>query len=425
MARMFLGIYFIVIGITITNAIGSPNLELPEILDNRIFDSHIHSVWLGNTNWEFSEPVISLGSDQKLELRFDDLSGDSRSFGYTMIHCDMNWRKSQLSENEYLSGFYKGVIRDSESSFNTTFSYINQRLIFPEEDCLPVISGNYVLIVYDESDPEKIILTRRFFVAENSMDVEAAIRQPASGLNSSTGQQLHFSVNYTKADVRDPRSEITAIALQNSRFDKLQKFEKPYLVNSRQIEFTDPDGGIFDACNEFRTLDIKSMRYQTENIADIEFRNPYYHVLMKTDNMRSNKQWFSKSDLNGRYYIDKEKSDNRHTESDYVYVHFNLELPPVYSANKVYIAGAFNDWKTDTGSMMQFNPGTGYFEITLLMKQGLYDYCYLTENPANGIIDENEIEGSFYETENDYSIFIYFHDQYKGYDHLSGYLPIK
>ncbi|HEX2394412.1 MAG TPA: type IX secretion system plug protein domain-containing protein [Bacteroidales bacterium] len=416
---------FIVIGITTANVFGLERNDLPDTLDNRIYDKDIHSVWLGNQEWEFSAPVIESGTDQKLELRFDDLSGDTRSFGYTMIHCNMNWQRSQLSESEYLSGFGRGWVKDSKQSFNTTYFYINYQLVFPEEDCIPVLSGNYVLVVYDEADPENIILTRRFYVAEKTMDVKATLRQPAHGSNSATGQQLHFSMNFNNADIRDPKSEITVIAIQNSRFDKQKTFENPYLIKPGEMEFTDPDGGIFEAGNEFRTLDIKSMRYQTENIADIEFRNPYYHVLMKADKIRSNKPWFSKSDLNGNYYIDKEKSDDRHTEADYVYVHFNLELPSVYSANKVYIAGAFNDWKKDAGSLMQFNPDNGYFEITLLMKQGLYDYCFLMENIEDRVIDEYEIEGSYYETENDYSIFIYFHDQFKRYDHLAGYLPIK
>jgi hypothetical protein len=167
------------------------------------------------------------------------------------------------------------------------------------------------------------------------------------------------------------------------------------------------------------------MRYQTENIAVIDFRNPYYHVILKTANLRANKPWFSKTDLNGNYYIDKEKSDDRHTEADYVYVHFILELPSVYSANMVYVAGVFNDWSKDEASLMKLNPENGLFEITLLLKQGLYDYCFMTENSETRNIDEMEIEGSFYETENDYSIFVYFHDQFKRYDRLTGYLPIK
>ena len=418
---------FCVIGITISSTFGSETNsdQLPDVLENHTYDPDIHTVWLGYTNWSFSLPVIELNTEQKLELRFDDLSGESRSFGYTLIHCDMNWQRSPLSENEYMGGFGSGIIRESEASLNTTYFYINYSLVIPNDDVIPLVSGNYVLVVFDESDPENIILTRRFFVLENTMEIEARVSRPPFGDFNQTGQQLHFSVKYNNGAIRDPKTEITALALQNYRFDVEKKFDKPYLNRPGLLEYTDPDGGIFNAGNEFRTLDIKSMRYQTENIAKIDFRNPYYHVIMKTDNLRANKPWFSRSDLNGSYYIDKEKSNDRHTESDYIFVHFRLELPSVNTLDKVYVSGSFNDWKADSGSILKFNPDNGLFETTLLMKQGLYDYCYMMKDPGTGVVDEYEIEGSYYETENDYTIFVYFHDRFKGYDRLTGYLSIK
>jgi len=417
----------IVIGITTADVFGLTGTinQLPDTLINKVYDRHICTVWLGSATWEFSMPVIEAGSDQQLELRFDDLSGESRSFGYTLVHCDASWKRSQLSESEYLSGFGRGTIREARQSFNTTYFYINYRLAFPEADCLPVLSGNYALIVYNDSDPDEIILTRRFFVTENAMTIEASARQPAYGQPRQTGQQVLFSVLYNERDIRDPQREISAVVIQNNRFDKMLLMNKPYSVQSGRLDFNDPDEGIFSAGNEFRTLDIKSMRYQTENVAAIEFRNPYYHVVLKPDKVRANKPYFSKTDLNGSYYIDKEKADERHIEADYVYVHFNLESSAVYSDVRIYVTGAFNDWKADESSLMKLNPENGLFEITLLMKQGLYDYCFFMKNPQSGLIDEYETEGSFYETENDYTIFVYFHDQFKRFDRLTGYLPIK
>lgn len=421
-----LRLYFFVIEITISSIFGLKSYcQFPDQIINQVNDANIRSVWLGSAEWDFSMPVIELGGDQKLELRFDDLSDDSRSFGYTMIHCDKDWKKSDLVESEYLSGFGRGIIRDSKHSFNTTVSYINYRLVFPEDDCSPAISGNYVLVVYDESDPEDIILTRRFYVSESLANIEAAVRQPTHGQERESSQQLHFSVTYDEREIRDPAREITVVALQNYRYDTKKVFRKAWTSRPGLLEYNDPEGGIFYAGNEFRSLDIKSMRYQTENVASIEFRNPYYHVVMKADDLRSNKPWFSKADLNGSYYIDRERSNDRHTEADYVYVTFRLELPVVYSAQEVFVTGGFNEWTLNETSRMKFNPENGLFENTLLMKQGLYDYCFYTVNPETGKSDELDIEGSFYETGNDYSIFVYFHDQFKRYDRLIGYLPIK
>ena len=130
--------------------------------------------------WEFTLPVIEAGSDQQLEFRFDDFSGTSRTFGYTLVHCDENWMRSNLSPQEYLSGYGQGLIREKTSSFNTTFSYIHYRLVFPEEECRPIISGNYALVVYNEDHPDEIVLTRRFYVTEKSARLRRPFNSPVS-----------------------------------------------------------------------------------------------------------------------------------------------------------------------------------------------------------------------------------------------------
>jgi hypothetical protein len=104
-------------------------------------------------------------------------------------------------------------------------------------------------------------------------------------------------------------------------------------------------------------------------------------------------------------------------------VHFSLELPPVYSGSEIYVAGQLTDWKTTSNYRMKQNPDNGLFEITLLLKQGLYDYCFLIKD--NGTIEETDIEGSYYETENDYSFFVYHKDPFKRYHRLTGYFSIK
>jgi hypothetical protein len=74
---------------------------------------------------------------------------------------------------------------------------------------------------------------------------------------------------------------------------------------------------------------------------------------------------------------------------------------------------------------MKYNADKYCFELTLLLKQGLYDYCFAETDAQSGNTNEYELEGSYYETENDYTIFIYLHDRHKGYDRLIGYLTLK
>ncbi len=425
----FLIILFLlsVIGITKGTVFGSGKIhgKIPEIWQNAIMDTNIHTVLFQNETWEFSLPVVRLGTEDRLELQFDDFRDNRLNLGYTLIHCDVEWKSSDLLPQEYLSGFGKGLISDIQSSVNTAISYNHYRLVLTQEDCTPLISGNYALIVYDEENPDDIVLVRRLYVTENSITPEIQIKQPSYGFERETSHQIFFSFDYNTRDVSDPMNDFVAIAIQNNRPDHILICNKPYQAVSSRVEYTNPDNNTVEAGNEFRSIDLKSMKYQTENVAGIRQIYPAFHVTLKPDERRSTKPYFSKSDLNGAFYIDKEGSNDRHTEADYVYVHFRLSLPSVYAANTIYIAGAFTGWQYIPQYRMKYNESSGLFEATVLMKQGLYDYCYVTEDPESGKLNEYVVEGSYYETRNDYYVFIYRHDYQKRYDRLISFQPVK
>lgn len=422
-----LSVLFIVNGITTPGVFGLTKQDdfYPDTFTNKIYADKIHTVLLRSNTWEFSPPVIEAGTDQRLELHFDDLSNSRRTMGYTLVHCNTDWQPSGLSTQEYLSGFGRGVIRESTNSFNTTRDYIHYHLTFPEEDCMPVVSGNYALVVYDEDNPAALILTRRFYVTEKEVRVSARLRQPPAGEFRETGQQLEFTVDYNTGLISDPLNDLEVVIKQNNRDDNTLTIRKPSFSQSGRLEYSDQSLGIFAGGNEFRSLDLKSMKYQTENMAAIDFQNPYYHVFLIPDKARSHKPYFSKTDLNGGYFIEREKSDDKHTEADYIYVHFSFEVPSLHTADNIFVTGGFYDWALDKGNKMAYNTEKNCFETTLLLKQGLYDYCFAGTDPQTGAVNETVLEGSYYETGNDYAIFVYHHDRYGRYDRLIGYFPLK
>jgi hypothetical protein len=425
-ALLFL-LIFIVNGITTFVVFGLrvPEVSYPDIITNKVYSEGIHTVLLGSDTWELAAPVIEAGSSQRLELHFDDFSGSIRTFGYTLVHCDATWHPSDLSNQTYLSGYGYGMIRESFTSTNTQRDYIHYRLTFPEEDCMPVISGNYALVVYNDADPSQLILSRKFYITEKLVQITAQVKQPTAGSLLETGQQLDFSLQFDPNLIRDPLNDLATVIRQNNRDDNALILQKPSFMQTGRMDYSSPGEGIFAGGNEFRSLDIKSMKYQTENIAAIDFRNPYYHVLMKPDESRGNKPYFSKPDINGGYIVEREKSGDKHTEADYIYVHFRFAPPAGYAGENVYVTGGFCDWAIQGRNELSYNPDIKCFEAILLLKQGWYDYCYAVEDPQMGKLNVTQFEGSFYETGNDYDIYVYFHDRRGRCDRLIGYLPVK
>ena len=403
---------------------GYAKIEIQTPVGDETFSEDIHTILIRSSTWELSSPVVELGSEQRLELLFDDLSGIARNYAYSFVHCDASWNKSDLQPQEYLSGIGQGTISESSSSINTSYGFIHYRLEFPQEECMPVLSGNYALEVFDADNPDRIVFTRKFYVIEKKMQLTGKVRQALPGEFRETGQQVEFSVKYDNFPIADPVRDLVVMIRQNGRNDRILNNLKPSYSAQGTIEYADPEEGIFPGGNEFRTLDIKSMKYQTENTAGIDFQNQHYHVFLKHDKNRDNSSYFTKTDLNGNFFINQEKSREKHLEADYVYVHFFLDQA-IPLQDDVYVFGKFSDWACTKENRMKYNVAGNCYEAVILLKQGLYDYEFVTLDKTTGKPDDEIFEGSYYETGNDYEIYVYLHDNRSRYDRLIGYLPLK
>src|SRR5665648_246646 len=121
-----------------------------EPLNNAIFRENIRSVQFFREGWDFSQPVLELGADQRLLLKFDEITDGVTNFVYTITHCDSEWYPSRLVQSEYMEGFIENPVTDYAASVNTTSRYTNYLLTLPNENVRFRISGNYLLTVLDE-----------------------------------------------------------------------------------------------------------------------------------------------------------------------------------------------------------------------------------------------------------------------------------
>ena len=56
------------------------------VYENEIFNTNILSPLLHSENEPMSNPIIHLGTEEKLQLSFDDFSEDLQDYYYTIIH---------------------------------------------------------------------------------------------------------------------------------------------------------------------------------------------------------------------------------------------------------------------------------------------------------------------------------------------------
>jgi len=390
-----------------------------ELIDE-ISDTRIRSVQLYREGWNLSYPVINLNSNDRLELHFDLLAEAPETYYYTFIHCDKDWKQSNIFVNQYIDGFPDNPVENFSPSFNTTVSYYHYKLSFPNERSVLKLSGNYIIRVYAADDPENAIITARFMVAENITKITSSVRRAQLAGYSDNSQQIDFTVDITGKNIFDPYRNIYAFVLQNGRWDNAKINLKPEFYGSNELKYNSlSEKNIFRAGNEFRYFDVRSIRYLSEYVRKIDFNNQTYNVLLANSENRDAKPYFYHKDFNGKYYVAIQEGRDHNIEADYLTVLFTLKSAYPLPESDVYIIGALTGWRKTEDNKMIYNPGNASYEGSLLLKQGWYNYEYLVSSKNPGI-STSYFEGDRFETENDYIILVYYRNPGERFDRLIG-----
>jgi len=384
----------------------------------------IKTIQLYREGWPMSYPIYNEKEDIPLVLGFDELSDDVHYFSYTIKHCDSDWKISDLSELEYIDGYDVNQINDYQFSFNTYYNYIHYSLKIPNDDVSLKLTGNYILLVFRDNDENDIVFSKRFMITSGEVDIEATAQRPVYSLYRDCCQEVDVKIHTGDYRIQDPFSDTRLVILQNGLWDYSISNLKPLIVSPGLLDYDYQEGNIFNGGNEFRFFDTKNLRIPSYYVQEILYVSPYYHIELKTDEAKPSNNYFYKEDINGRYYIESEDGRDPDIDADYVFVHFSLDLPLRLEGGDIFIAGGFTDWQFGENNRLDYNPLTGKYEKMMLMKQGMYNYRYVYLPEGSDKFDLTEIEGSHYETENEYLILFYHRKPGERYDRLIGHQVI-
>lgn len=388
--------------------------------ENYVYKPNIKSVQLYDESFELSQPLLALGSTEKLKLAFDDLDADLKSYSYTVIHCNANWEPSDLVPAEYIDGFADNNINDYRYSLNTLQKFTHYSATFPNNTMRITKTGNYILKVYADSDPNNLVLTRRFMIHQNRLNIISRVTQASIIEERNYKQELDFTIDHTGYDIKNPYNDLTIVMTQNNRWDNAKTGFRPQFVKDNELVYGNDDLNIFPGGNEFRYFDIKSLRFHTEFVFSVKADSLGNHVELYKDEKRSYKRYSTYTEMNGNYFIKVQEGTNSEVEADYCYVKFFVPYTDPLLDGNLYVFGAFNDWRCNKENLMHYNKTRLGYECTLYLKQGLYNYEYVFMKDGSTVADETLIEGSHYETENDYMIYVYHRQQGTFYDQLIG-----
>jgi len=307
-------------------------------IHNKVYQHKIKTVLCHKLGWPLSYPIIGLNGENQLQLSFDDLYGETRDYYYSIIHCNENWEPSQLMETEYINGINEVPLLDYEYSFNTTVDYVHYAINFPNEDVELLVSGNYIIKVYEDADIDNVVLTQRFMVTEQKVNVNPIVKYTMNSDLRKAKQEINLNIQHTDFDMTNPLSEVKVNIYQNGRTDNAITGLKPQFIKKDELIYNYNRETMFEGGNEFRWLDIRSIRFQSSTIKDITFHDPYSHVELIPDQIIAGNSYFFNNDFNGRYVVEVQERDEDEREADYVFVHFTLPHKPLVGGD-VYLLG--------------------------------------------------------------------------------------
>jgi hypothetical protein len=163
---------------------------------------------------------------------------------------------------------------------------------------------------------------------------------------------------------------------------------------------------LFPSGREFRQFDTRSLRFKGQNIRVLDVNRDYNQVYLLYDLPLMNQSYNFFQDMNGGYYIENFDLNNYMTQVDYTWVQFNIDYKKPIPNGKLYVVGAFNQWKCDENSELEYIEDEQAYVANIYMKQGLYNYAYVFVDDQ-GKKHYDITEGYYDDTENNYTILIY------------------
>jgi hypothetical protein len=393
--------------------------------DNFNYDTIVKTVQLMREMDELSSPILNINSDDIMKLSFDILSLELKNYQYTFIHCSPDWVPSPLHQAEYLDGFFDNYITDYKYSMNTLKRYVHYNIVFPNQDVRFKRSGNYIIMVYEENNREKPLLTRRLMVYEDKVMVAARINRPSVPEYRNVKQKLDFRISHTGYVIQNPKQDVKVALLQNYRWDNAVTNLQPLFIKDNELDYSYDAENMFFGGNEFRNFDIKTLRFYTQFVDDITYSDGIHQVYLKESLVRGRNPYSTEPDINGKFVIRFQEGWGHETEADYAMVHFKLKYPAPVMDGNLYVFGALTNWSYTEAAKLKYDYQSKSYRTSLLLKQGYYNYEYVFLGDNAQKSSTIFTEGSYFDAENDYTVLFYHREPTTNFFKLVGFREIN
>lgn len=358
--------------------------------------------------------VLSLEDMKPLQISFDEMSHDVHFYTYAveMLHSD-------LLSGEYLHGFTTQDIVNYEHSMNTSREYTHYWFEFPNEDMQITKSGLYRLTIYEDGNPDNKVAEVDFCVVEPLVKIEGKVRANTDIELNGRYQQVDFDVNTAALDLRNPQ-EVRVVVTQNNRLDNAVELTQPTYLETSRLRYINNKALIFEGGNEYHHFDAFSCFYAGTGIDRVVYELGDYHALLFADEPAQG-EYIHEFDSDGRFVVNAERTNDDDTEAEYMWVHWTLAVDKPWLDGSVYVGGELFGNELNMKNRMQYDAERKCYWLTALVKQGGYDFQYwFSGKGTQNKTTTQRTDGSYWQTENEYTIYVFWRPFGARYDRLVG-----
>ena len=376
----------------------------------RVYNEHIRTL-------RATREVLHLEDLTPLHISFDQMSHDVHFYTYTVQMLN-----ASLLSGEYLKGFPTKDITDYEHSINTSREYTHYWFEFPNDEMTLTKSGRYRITIYEDGNPDNKVAEVDFCVVEPLVNIDARVRANTDIELNGRFQQVDVDIDLHQADISYQPTEFQVVVTQNNRIDNAVTLTHPTFIEPKRLRYINNKALIFEGGNEYHHFDAFSTYYAGTGIERVFFEMGDYHVLLVPDEITKG-QYIHQFDSDGRFVVNAERTQDPDTEAEYMWVHWTLPAEQPWFDGALYIGGEIFGNELTMRNRMQYDAQSKCYWLTTLVKQGGYDYQYWfvpKSQITNNITTTQRVDGSYWETENEYTIYVYWRPFGARYDRLVG-----
>ena len=370
---------------------------------------NIRSVQFFNSS-QANSPLVraQLKSNDRLILRFDELSETNGMFRIHFSHRNSDWTKSNLPVTWFIGSTNERIVQGGIKNQSNGIPFHTYDIQFLLQDLDFLVSGFYFIHVSDYTTGIELF-SLPFALTEQRGTLEL------NGKTLYNKKYLGIAVDRIFAEFSFP--EFVEMPVFDLNFDVIQDGFLRNATRATGKDFSEEKVAKFYleesqgylANSRFYKLNLYSISLSNQEILEYQESNGLPQITLKEDFLSFSDSPFILQSMFG--------NPSWSITARYAFVNFRFNpLGDGLNSDDLFVIGDFNQWSETKQHKMKWNPELRLFEATILLKEGSYRYTYATRNGTQ--LDIVELGSSLTKENQWYTGILIYRDPNLQYDRI-------